>query len=108
MLRLHPRLAPYKAAVFPLVKKDGLPEVAREIVAAFLKAGLNARYDEQQSIGKRYARHDEIGTPYCFTVDHQTLQDRTVTIRDRDTTRQERINVEAALQAVQNRLESLR
>lgn len=106
ILKLHPRLAPCKAAVFPLVKKDGLPEVARQIVADFLKAGINARYDEQQSIGKRYARHDEIGTPYCLTIDHQTLEDQTATIRYRDSTRQERIKVDQALHTVKNKLEN--
>ncbi len=100
ILKIHPRIAPYKAAILPLIKKDGLPEVGRSIVNQFLKAGLNARYDEQQSIGKRYARHDEVGTPFCITVDHQTLQDQTVTIRDRDTTRQERIPVAEALDVV--------
>lgn len=104
LLKLNPRLAPMKAAVLPLVKKDGLPEVARSIVSDFFKGGINARYDEQQSIGKRYARHDEIGTPYCITVDHQTTQDQTVTIRDRDTTKQERISVSHALEVVRKRI----
>lgn len=104
LLKLNPRLAPIKIAVLPLVKKDGLPDVARSIVSDFYKAGINASYDEQQSIGKRYARHDEIGTPYCLTVDHQTTQDQTVTIRDRDTTKQERISVAAALDVVRTRI----
>lgn len=104
VLKLNPRLSPYKAGVFPLLKKEGMPEIARDIVKQFLKAGINARYDEQQSIGKRYARHDEIGTPYCITVDHQTIQDRTVTIRDRDTTKQERIKIDDALQAVKDKV----
>jgi glycyl-tRNA synthetase len=90
--------------VLPLLKKDGLPEVARSISTQFFKAGINASYDEQQSIGKRYARHDEVGTPYCLTVDHQTLQDKTVTIRDRDTTKQERISVTEALSIVHGRI----
>ncbi|MCB0317587.1 MAG: glycine--tRNA ligase [Bdellovibrionales bacterium] len=106
LLKLHPKLAPYKAAILPLVKKDGLPEVARKIVSEFFTNGINAKYDEQQSIGKRYARHDEIGTPYSITVDHQTLEDQTVTIRDRDTTKQERILVTQALETVINRLKS--
>ena len=106
LLKIHPRLAPYKAAVLPLVKKDGLPDVARKIVDEFFAAGVNARYDEQQSIGKRYARHDEVGTPYCLTVDHQTLEDQTVTIRDRDTTEQERIPVKEALSTIMNRLKN--
>jgi glycyl-tRNA synthetase len=81
-----------------------MPEVGREIVARFLREGINARYDEQHSIGKRYARHDEIGTPYCLTVDAQSLTDSTVTIRDRDTTRQERISIDAAVSTIKSRL----
>ena len=104
ILKLHPRLAPFKAAILPLMKKDNLPEAARAVVADFYKAGINVSYDEQQGIGKRYARHDEIGTPYCITIDHQTLQDQTVTIRDRDTTQQERIPVAAALEVVRKRV----
>lgn len=106
VLKLHPRLAPYKAAVLPLLKKEGMPEVAKKIVDQFYKAGVNASFDEQQSIGKRYARHDEIGTPYCLTVDHQTLQDNTVTIRDRDTTKQDRISVDRALEIVKQRVDT--
>lgn len=104
VLKLHPRLAPVKVAVLPLVKKDGMPEIARDIVKRFLKAGINAKYDEQHAIGKRYRRHDEIGTPYCITVDGQTRDDGTVTVRDRDTMRQERIPAERALEIVQARL----
>lgn len=104
LLKLHPRLAPFKVAVLPLLKKEGMPDLARKIVNQFYKAGMNASYDEQQSIGKRYARHDEIGTPYCLTVDHQSLQDNTVTIRDRDTTKQDRISVDEALNIVQRRV----
>lgn len=104
VLKLHPRLAPYKVAVLPLLKKEGMPEVARSIANQFYVAGVNASYDEQQSIGKRYARHDEIGTPYCLTVDHQTLSDNTVTIRDRDTTKQERISIDRALEIVKERI----
>lgn len=104
LLKLHPRLAPIKAAVLPLVKKDGLPDVARKLVKDFFKAGINADYDEQQSIGKRYAKHDEIGTPYCITIDHQSLEDSTVTIRDRDTTVQERVSIESTLDLIKNKL----
>ena len=104
VLRLHPRLAPVKAGILPLVKKDGMPEVARSIVEEFKQAGINAKYDAQHSIGKRYARHDEIGTPFCLTVDGQTKEDNTVTIRHRDDRRQERIQVEAAVQVVQEAL----
>lgn len=104
VLRLHPSLAPIKAAVLPLVKRDGMPERAREIVQEFLAHGINSRYDEQHAIGRRYRRHDEIGTPYAITVDGQTLQDDTVTLRDRDTTRQERIEIAEAVEAVRRRL----
>jgi glycyl-tRNA synthetase len=106
LLKLHPRLAPFKVAVLPLMKKDGMPDVGRKIVSDFFKAGINASYDEQQSIGKRYARHDEVGTPYCLTVDHQSLQDATVTIRDRDTTLQERVSIDRALEVVKERIHS--
>jgi glycyl-tRNA synthetase len=106
VLKLHPKLAPYKAAVLPLVKKDGMPEKAREIIKMLRRAGLNVSYDEQQSIGKRYARHDEIGTPYCLTVDPQSLEDQTVTIRDRDTATQQRIKIEDALRIIQDRMNS--
>jgi glycyl-tRNA synthetase len=105
ILKLHPKLAPVKVAVLPLTKKDGLPELARAIVKTFYAAGINASYDEQQSIGKRYAKHDEIGTPYCITVDHETLKDNSVTIRDRDTTKQDRISTNAALETVKARLQ---
>lgn len=105
VLRLHPRLAPYKVAVLPLVKKDdGLVARAREIADTFLKAGIAAKYDEQHTIGKRYARHDEVGTPYCLTIDSQTLEDQTVTIRYRDDKRQERIAVAQAVEAVRQAL----
>jgi glycyl-tRNA synthetase len=93
VLKLHPRLAPIKVAVLPLVKKDGQPEVAREIIGK-LKGLLQTEYDESGSIGKRYRRHDEIGTPWCVTVDHQTLEDRTVTVRDRDSLAQERVAID--------------
>ncbi len=106
VLKLHPRLAPIKCAVLPLVKKDGMPEKAREIIAALLKAGVNAKYDEKASIGKRYAKHDEIGTPYCLTVDGQTLTDGTVTLRDRDTTEQVRLPIAEVVAQVKARLEA--
>jgi glycyl-tRNA synthetase len=104
VLRLHPRLAPIKVGVLPLVKKDGLPEIARDVVKRFLAAGINARYDEQHAIGKRYRRHDEAGTPYCLTIDGDTRTDSTVTIRDRDTMKQERIPVERAVEIIRERL----
>ena len=106
VLRLHPLLAPYKVAIFPLLRKDGMPEKAREIAKKFLDAGIHARYDETHAIGKRYRRHDEIGTPYCLTIDGQTSEDGSITIRDRDTTKQERISVEEAVFIVENRLKA--
>lgn len=93
VLRIPPVLAPVKLAVMPLVKKEGLPEKAREIIDN-LKFDFNCQYDEKDSIGKRYRRQDAIGTPFCVTVDHQTMQDNTVTIRYRDTMEQERVPVE--------------
>lgn len=93
VLNLPPVLAPIKVAVMPLTKKDGLPDKAREILNT-LKYDYNCSYDEKDSMGKRYRRQDAIGTPYCITIDHQTLEDNTVTIRDRDTMKQERITVE--------------
>ncbi len=92
VLSLPPALAPVKACVMPLVKKDGLPEKAREIMAD-LKFDYNVQYDEKDSIGKRYRRQDAIGTPFCVTVDHDTLTDGCVTLRDRDTMEQERIKI---------------
>jgi glycyl-tRNA synthetase len=86
-------LAPVKAAILPLVKKDGLPEKAREIINT-LKYDINCQYDEKDTIGKRYRRQDAIGTPLCITVDHQTLTDNTVTIRHRDTMQQDRVAID--------------
>ena len=90
-LKFHPRLAPIKAAVFPLVKKDGMPEVATEIYGE-LKKSFSCFYDDKGAVGRRYRRQDEIGTPYCITIDGQTVQDGTVTIRDRDTLEQWRVH----------------
>ncbi|WP_017257434.1 glycine--tRNA ligase [Pedobacter arcticus] len=92
LLKLHPALAPYKAAVLPLTKKDGLPEKAREIMDA-LKLDFSMAYDEKDAIGKRYRRQDAIGTPYCITIDYDTLTDNTVTIRHRDSMEQERVAI---------------
>jgi glycyl-tRNA synthetase len=92
VLKLPAALAPVKCAVMPLVKKDGLPEKAREIIDQ-LKFHFNCQYDEKDSIGKRYRRQDAIGTPYCVTVDHDTLTDGKVTLRFRDTMEQERVNI---------------
>ncbi len=92
VLKLHPKLAPYKVAVFPLVSKDGLDEKAKEIHNT-LKKKFACFYDDKGSIGRRYARQDEIGTPFCITVDYQTMEDNTVTIRDRNTKEQVRIKI---------------
>ena len=104
VLRLHPRLAPIKVAVLPLVKKEGMPEIARTIVDALLKRGINAKYDEQHAIGKRYRRHDEIGTPWCLTVDGESAQDGTITLRDRDTMEQRRISIDSAVDEIEKLL----
>jgi glycyl-tRNA synthetase len=93
VLRLHPRLAPVKVAVLPLVSKDGLPEKAREIFGD-LRRRLPTEFDDGGSIGKRYRRQDEIGTPWGITVDHQTMEDDTVTLRDRDSLEQVRVPIE--------------
>jgi glycyl-tRNA synthetase len=94
VLRIPPPLAPNKVAILPLIKKDGLPEKAMAILND-LKFDLRCFYEEKDAIGRRYRRQDAIGTPYCLTVDHQTLEDDTVTIRDRDTMKQERVKIEA-------------
>ncbi|MCF6333151.1 MAG: glycine--tRNA ligase [Draconibacterium sp.] len=93
VLKIPPALAPIKFAVLPLVRKDGLPEKAREIISN-LKFDFNCQYDEKDSIGKRYRRQDAIGTPFCITVDHQTTEDNTVTIRYRDTMAQKRVAID--------------
>ncbi|MDE3132174.1 MAG: glycine--tRNA ligase, partial [Acidobacteriota bacterium] len=103
VLRLHPALAPVKAAVLPLVKKDGQPEVAREIMTG-LRERMQVEYDEGGAIGRRYRRQDEIGTPWSITVDHQTLEDRTVTVRDRDDLSQERVAIDALADELERRL----
>ena len=95
-MKFHPRIAPIKAAVFPLVKKDGMPEIAAPLAAQLRKKFGHLgtiEYDEKQSIGKRYARMDEAGCPFCFTIDSETLSDKTVTVRDRDTLEQSRIAI---------------
>ena len=98
VLKLPSVLAPVKAAVFPLVKKDGLPDLAKEIIEE-LQWDHNVFYDEKDAVGKRYRRQDAAGTPFCITVDHQSLEDKTVTIRHRDTMEQERVAI-ADLNAV--------
>lgn len=92
VLRLPAVLAPTKAAVLPLIKKDGLPEIARSIIDE-LKWDFNVTYDEKDAVGRRYRRQDAAGTPFCITVDHQTKEDNKVTIRHRDTMVQKRVNI---------------
>jgi glycyl-tRNA synthetase len=92
VLKFPPKLAPIKLAILPLVKKDGLPEIAREIMND-CKEQFRCFYEEKDTIGKRYRRMDAIGTPFCITIDHQTKEDNTVTIRYRDTMQQERIHI---------------
>jgi glycyl-tRNA synthetase len=94
VLKLPAVLAPVKACIMPLVKKDGLPEKAREIMNE-LKFDFKCAYDEKDSIGKRYRRQDAVGTPFCITVDHQTLEDNMVTIRHRDSMQQERVSIDS-------------
>ena len=103
VIKIPPFLAPIKAAVLPLVKKDGLPEKAMEIFDK-LKYDYMCFYEEKDSIGKRYRRQDAIGTPYCFTIDHQTLEDNTVTIRERDSMKQDRIGIDRINNTIANRL----
>jgi glycyl-tRNA synthetase len=103
VLRLHPRLSPVKVAVLPLVRKDGQPELAREVYDS-LRGRVQAEYDEGGSIGRRYRRQDEIGTPWCVTIDHQSLEDRTVTVRERDSLAQDRLSIDALPGKIEERL----
>ena len=102
VLKIPAVLAPYKAAILPLIKKDGLPEKAREIMKD-LQFDFNLQYDEKDSIGKRYRRQDAIGTPFSITIDHQTLEDNMVTVRDRDTMLQQRISVSEIGSMIENK-----
>jgi glycyl-tRNA synthetase len=104
LLSLDPSLAPLKTAVFPLVKKDGLPEIAQKLHQELIKAAVPSFYDAAGSIGRRYRRQDEAGTPWCVTVDGQTNEDGTVTIRDRDSLEQVRVPLEGVLGWVRERL----
>jgi glycyl-tRNA synthetase len=106
VLRLHPVLAPVKVAVLPLVRKDGQPELAREIYLD-LRERVQTEYDEGGAIGRRYRRQDEIGTPWAVTVDHQSLEDRTVTLRDRDSLTQERIAIDELGEEIERRLRAV-
>ena len=103
VMKLHPKISPIKAVICPLVKKDGLPEKARAIVD-ILRPHFNILFDQQGSIGKRYYRQDEAGTPYGITVDHQTMEDNTVTLRHRDTQKQDRIAIDDILNIIQSSL----
>jgi glycyl-tRNA synthetase len=103
VLRLDPAMAPVKVAVLPLLRKDGHPEKAREVYEA-LRPRMSAEYDEGGAIGRRYRRQDEIGTPYAVTIDHQTLEDRTVTLRDRDTLAQERLPIDGLADELERRV----
>lgn len=103
VLKLPAALAPVKLAVLPLVKKDGLPEKAREIMDD-LKFHFNCKYDEKDSIGKRYRRQDAIGTPYCITIDHDTLNDNCVTLRNRDTMEQQRVSIDSLRSLIEDKV----
>jgi len=104
VLRLHPRLAPIKVAVLPLIRKDGMPEMAERIQKEFRAAGINSFYDDAGSIGKRYRRMDEAGTPFAITVDGESMSGNTVTIRDRDTLQQERVSVDGLVEFIRKRI----
>lgn len=103
VLRFHPKLAPIKAAVLPLVNKDGMPEIARKIESD-LRPYFKIFYDDKGAIGRRYRRMDEAGTPYCITVDTQTLEDNTVTVRERDSMEQERVSIDKLVAYLQEKL----
>jgi glycyl-tRNA synthetase len=105
VLRLHPRLAPVKAAILPLVNKDGQPELAREVHHA-LRTRVQSEYDDGGAIGKRYRRQDEIGTPFCLTIDHQSIEDRTLTLRDRDSLSQERLPIDGITEEIARRVQA--
>jgi glycyl-tRNA synthetase len=102
VLKIHPALAPVKVAILPLVKKDGLPEMAQKIVDS-LKLDFNLQYDDKDAVGRRYRRQDAIGTPFCITVDYDTIQDHTVTIRERDSMKQERVNISELHKIIQDK-----
>src|SRR5262249_30257605 len=104
-LKIKPSLAPVKIGIFPLVNKDGMPEVAEKLYLD-LRRDYICQYDAKQSIGKRYARMDEAGTPFCVTIDGDTLKDQTVTVRDRDTAQQERVSLDKVKEYVSKKLQS--
>jgi len=102
VLKIPAKIAPVKVAVLPLVKKDGLPEKAREVMD-MIKQDYLCQYDEKDAIGRRYRRQDAIGTPFAITVDHQTLTDNSVTLRERDSMKQERINIENVMDVLKSK-----
>ena len=104
VLKLSPKIAPIKVAIFPLMNKNGMPELSKKIVEDIRNAGVASFYDAGGSIGKRYRRQDEAGTPFGITVDHDTLEDNTVTLRDRDTMQQERIDINQLVKVLKNKL----
>jgi len=103
LLKIPKQIAPIKIAILPLLKKDGLPELAKELVNEF-SSEVNISYDEKDAVGRRYRRQDAIGTPYCITIDHQTLEDNTFTLRDRDSMEQKRINKDDLINIVKDEL----
>jgi glycyl-tRNA synthetase len=103
VLRLHRKLAPIKAAFFPLVNRDGMPEIGKKIEQD-IRPSFRVFYDDSGAVGRRYRRQDEAGTPFCFTIDSQTLQDQTLTVRDRDSMKQERISADKILSYLQQQL----
>lgn len=105
VMKFHPRLAPIKAAIFPLVKKDGMPEFAQRIYRDLKQAQIHVFYDEKGAVGRRYRRQDEVGTPYCITVDGETLKDGSVTIRDRDSLKQWRVKADDCVEEIRRRVE---
>jgi glycyl-tRNA synthetase len=105
VLRLSPRIAPIQVGIFPLVKRDGMPEVARKI-EEILRPHFNVFYDEKGAIGRRYRRQDEAGTPYCVTVDSETLEENTVTLRHRDSMDQERLSIDSLVDRVRELIET--
>jgi glycyl-tRNA synthetase len=105
VLNIPPILSPYKVAVLPLVRKDGMPEKAKEILDD-LRFDFNCQYDDKDAIGRRYRRQDAIGTPYCVTIDTQTMEDNTVTIRERDSMKQERVDISMLSKIIGDRLKA--
>ena len=104
VLHFHPEIAPVTVGIFPLVKKEGMPEKAAEIEKLLRGARIATYYDESAAIGRRYRRQDEIGTPFCLTIDHQSLEDRTVTLRDRDSLEQQRVAIDGIAEEIARRV----